>query len=504
MIGGILTKSLIIPALLFGATGSAQTVPVMVTRDPGVSDASFNAIKTRAGVVKSTSLDSVRGEQWEVPAAAVATLLSRLSGNGKKVSADYSGTDYRALFIPVAGADLTPTQSSALAAVSAQPANSEVEVVRLRAAPITAQMLQKGFGASDGLAPGNSVVLNLASRKRLMLSRKSLVQSSGGASLWSGTAAALADTLPDPAADPAALIAAGDARLHVNGDRIYGTVDVGADRYTITPLSGGMHAIAKVDYSKLPAEHPPLPPADPAPPPSAAGDVLPLPKGPATVAVAVGYTAAAEAQMRAQFIEPAVLVQDAIDEANRSFENSGISSRISLAGLKRIDGAETGDYDSLVAAVVDPADKRFDSIHPWRKSVKANATLMLVALDSYCGMASGIHVPAAKTFATVNWNCARINLSLPHEFGHLLGAQHDLDTEASNGWEQYARGYRYKAEWRTIMAYPGGSCGNCPRLPYWANPKIMHNGIPMGNPLSANDARAMEEMLPLYATYFAP
>jgi hypothetical protein len=41
----------------------------------------------------------------------------------------------------------------------------------------------------------------------------------------------------------------------------------------------------------------------------------------------------------------------------------------------------------------------------------------------------------------------------------------------------------------------------CTRLPYWANPDVLYNGIPMGNAVDSNDSRVLNETAPIITAF---
>ena len=318
---------------------------------------------------------------------------------------------------------------------------------------------------------------------------------------WLGTARPIApdDTLLGDSGLPA-----GDATLVVRDKAILGSVDVAGERFSIVPLGGGLHAIAKVDQAAFPAEHTPgAAPPSPAPVRDANPNAdKPVPAGPLRVGVA--FTPEALSALAARNTDPDQFAQLAIDKTNAGFANSGIAGRVTLAGTTRLTGTEPPVFDDIVEAVAAPGDGLYDAVHGWRRSVRANVVMAVIGADDYCGMATGIHVSAAQAYAVVNLGCAVDNLSFPHELAHLLGARHDPDTDPTGSPFAYGHGYRHLNRFRTVMAYAGGTCGGCPRVNYWAGPNVLYQQVAMGNADVSNDARVIEEMIPVYSSYFEP
>ena len=472
----------------------AGATPVVVTSD-ALSTSQLDRIKRTLGVQNATKINSTGSEVWQVPDSNLMEAFATAARN-HRLSVDYRGDDYRSLFLPVADGDLGPATAQAFQKVQQNPKFSDVQLVRLRADGISDRMLTHGFGTAEGLPSPGSVLMKVRPGLDVVMERKAMTEA-GDQLSWSGSVAAYdAGTSPSP-------IPTGDATLVSRGDKILGTIQVGADTYSVIPLRDGLHVVAKVNQDAFPPEHPPMtstPTGDA--PMMTTPPVTAHPPAPAEVMIGVAFTQAAADAIRSNYnVEPDQLAEQVIALTNVGYQNSGITSRLKLAGTQLISGPEKPDFDSMVNAVVQPSDGAFDSIHVWRQAVKADAVLVLVSLDAYCGMAADIYTPAPKAYALVNWSCAKDNLSFPHEFGHLLGARHNPEDDPMDQPFAYAHGYRVQW-WRTIMSYAGGICvAPCPRINRWSNPTQQYNGVALGTPDKSYDARLIEEMLPVFSGY---
>jgi hypothetical protein len=56
----------------------------------------------------------------------------------------------------------------------------------------------------------------------------------------------------------------------------------------------------------------------------------------------------------------------------------------------------------------------------------------------------------------------------------------------------YAHGHVNGTKWRDIMSYKD-SCGGCPRIPYWSNPRIVYEGDATGTDASDNARVILEQ-----------
>lgn len=133
----------------------------------------------------------------------------------------------------VPGPELTAAQQALLATIRARPSSAEVHVARLAEAP--GRMLRQGEAVGFGLAPGKQVVA-LGER---------VVRRGEGELSWSGSIRG----------EP------GTVQLVLAGRDVTATLHTAESVYHVEPLGGGLHAVARVDQTRLPPDHPPDAPA---------------------------------------------------------------------------------------------------------------------------------------------------------------------------------------------------------------------------------------------------
>jgi hypothetical protein len=186
------------------------------------------------------------------------------------------------------------------------------------------------------------------------------------------------------------------------------------------------------------------------------------------------------------------LVAHAVEQTNVSFRNSGLENiRLRLVHTELVDYEETpgGHFDHLYHMVdgVGP----FSDVRKLRDEKRADVVGLIVEDPSGCGLTTRIAPDPEEAYFVVHHSCAAIMISIAHEIGHVLGARHDPGTDALNSPFPYGHGYVNGTKWRDIMSYQQ-SCGGCPRIPHWSNPRILYKGEPTGT--DANDnARAILE-----------
>jgi hypothetical protein len=283
------------------------------------------------------------------------------------------------------------------------------------------------------------------------------------------------------------------------GNQLSGTIRANGQLYNLQPLAGGGHAIARIDESKMPADHP-----------SAYTDMwrASLAEHPQVKAAISRATARAPIVVRVMIVYSTAAASAvgntttksnlAISESNQSFANSGVNVTFQLAGVYTANYTNSS-FDTDLSRFRGTTDGYLDSYHTTRNNVAADVAVLITTNNQYCGLGY-LNSNAASAFSVTAASCMTGYYSFAHEIGHNFGARHDPATDPSTTPVAYAHGYRSPTNaWRTIMAY---NCSpSCPRINYWSNPAKTYGGQAMGTTTRSNNARLLNERAATVAAF---
>lgn len=375
---------------------------------------------------------------------------------------------------------LSDAQEGRLGRIRDRGISPRVNVARSASAP--SQLLRENRNLRLTVAPGLSVV---ATGERVQRRGESDIS-------WGGPVQGRED---------------GWVQMVLSDEGMVGTVTLGTEQYAIEPLGNGMHAVSKLDQSKLPPEHSADNPTGVLDAPPAA-DFLSAAKAPgggtvgaaalSTINVLVVYTASAAAATS----NISSLIQLAVDETNQSYVNSGININMVRVHTAQVTYNESGkSFSQHVASVRGTTDGQMDNVHALRNTYGADVVLLVVNDSEACGIASSIGSTATTAFAVAHYSCITGYYSFGHEIGHLQGARHDRFVDGSTSPYSYGHGYIPASKtWRTVMAY-GNNCSNCTRIQYWSSPLKTYGGVAMGTVLYEDNARVLNLTAATVAAY---
>jgi hypothetical protein len=268
----------------------------------------------------------------------------------------------------------------------------------------------------------------------------------------------------------------GEASLTLVGDALVGRVVVDGRLFMVRRAAdSSVHLVTEIDQNSLPPEAPPIEP----PLPRSAARATPFDETGQHdtnqyVDVMILYTPAARSQAGGTSQIVAELT-GAVNNANLSLANAGVTHRFRLAHYEEIAYTETNNMDTDLSRLQAVSDGFLDNVHALRDTYHADTvTLMTTDVDA-CGLGylmgpSSVNSSFAPyAFNVVLWSCANANLTFAHETGHNMGLHHDRANASGSPAFSYAYGYAVPGIARDVMAY-ACTTSTCPRRAIFSTP----------------------------------
>ena len=294
--------------------------------------------------------------------------------------------------------------------------------------------------------------------------------------------------------------------LVIMGQDVLGRIREDGQVYRVKPLGDGATAIYRYDMSRL-QQHPEgyedfikEEQQDEIQPDQ--GSQIPILEGEndgSVIDLMVLYTSRGQAE--AGNID--ALIELNVNETNRIYANSGISTSIRLVHSRLIDYEETSFMFTSLWDLKGDDDGDIDEMHDLRDQYAADLVMLITSSPVFVGKVTcGVAYLLNPTnpyypkwgFSVVGANCAAVGDAFPHELGHGLGAAHNPHY-STNPYAHHGHGLCNASDgWNTVMSYQDGEFGRCfADAPHFSNPAVTYNGVPTGDAHTRNNARVLNE-----------
>jgi len=192
----------------------------------------------------------------------------------------------------------------------------------------------------------------------------------------------------------------------------------------------------------------------------------------------------------------------AMQEANTVFQNSHINTRVHLALATQINYLESGTVSNDLARLVNPGNGILAQAHQLRDQVGADLVCLVTETGSDWSF-YGLQGPsAANAFSVIRRPYLTGGYYFPVDLSFNFGCQLEPPYADSVGAFPYAYGYSF---WANGTFYSTAEAFSGQRIPYFSNPDVLFQGVPMGVPTglvnAADNALVMNQTAPIVAAF---
>jgi hypothetical protein len=220
-----------------------------------------------------------------------------------------------------------------------------------------------------------------------------------------------------------------------------------------------------------------------------------------TVNILIAYTDEAADSLNGNQSAVAKIIESA-QGLNTSFIYSNVAHQAILVRTIQLDNFETGCFANNL--------NQFQAntyINTLRDKYHADIAALVMTNDEFCGLPFISDTVATSNIAYcgVNYQCMITNFALSHQIAHLYGCSHYVETRGETNPSVYSYGHGYSwafndcASFSTILGVNDDDfCGEdednpCNLIPYFSNPSISYQGVPLGMSGVHDNARVLNQ-----------
>jgi peptidyl-Asp metalloendopeptidase len=183
-------------------------------------------------------------------------------------------------------------------------------------------------------------------------------------------------------------------------------------------------------------------------------------------------------------------IENAFSQTNTSYEHSGIQQRlVPIYPFMPIQYTEGSSITKDLARLTNVNNPQLSIIHAQRVVLAADIVVLVTKDSDACGLADVMTTVSAafadRAFAVVPYRCLTDSFSFAHELGHLMGARHDINQDATgnspypfnHGFVQTQPTGSAPHPWFTVMGTQTlcdkKEMSNCARIDFWSTPDTL-------------------------------
>lgn len=200
-------------------------------------------------------------------------------------------------------------------------------------------------------------------------------------------------------------------------------------------------------------------------------------------------------------------------KAQLALDNSNALISIKLVFSAQVNYTELNNNSDLYNLTL-KGDGFLEEIHNWRDAYCADIVVLLENIEFTGGIAwqlnSTLGLPdyafSLSRVQQVSWSYATI-----HEIAHNFGCSHHKlqNVEPGPGLFSFSAGYRWtgysNVKYCSVMTYEDGKYFadgiGATRVPFFSSPDIQYQGVPIGDPIAADNARTLRQTKNVVASY---
>ncbi len=232
-----------------------------------------------------------------------------------------------------------------------------------------------------------------------------------------------------------------------------------------------------------------------------------------TITLMIVYTPAAASWSKTNETDINNTINLLMAKAQLALDNSKTATTLKLVYSSQVNYTELNSIEDLFN-LTNTMDGLMDNVHQLRDKYGADLVVLLEDIDFSGGRSwilnSTLGLPSyafsISRVQQVSWTYTTI-----HEIAHNLGCSHNKlqNVEPGPGLYSYSSGWRWNGpsgeRYCSIMNYESGSYFsdgiNATMVPFFSNPNIQYQGIPIGDTVEADNARTIRETKSLVASY---